>query len=306
MNRRGIGLIAPFPYFGGKSRVAGRIWERFGEVANYVEPFCGSAAVLLANPRPCIETINDASGHVANFWRATKMKADEVAEHADRIVSEACLIAINRRLIAAELAPKLKEDPEFFDAKLAGWWLWGMCCWIGDGFAVQDFAKLPHVGNAGRGINRKLPHVGDAGRGEYIRSLLAGLRDRLRDVRVCCGDWSRVTGPSVTTKHGLTAVFLDPPYKAKNRSAVYDHEREGCEGVYDWAAESGEDPRLRICLCGYDGDWNPPSGWELVRWKAEGGYGSQGDGRGRKNSRRERLWFSPHCLRPDLFSGVNE
>ena len=40
-------LKAPFPWFGGKSRVADIVWDRFGDVANYVEPFFGSGAVLL-------------------------------------------------------------------------------------------------------------------------------------------------------------------------------------------------------------------------------------------------------------------
>ena len=55
-------LPAPFPWFGGKSRVAPAVWERFGVVRNYVEPFFGSGAVLLARPAPFEgpETINDA------------------------------------------------------------------------------------------------------------------------------------------------------------------------------------------------------------------------------------------------------
>jgi DNA adenine methylase len=43
-------LKAPFPYFGGKSKIAGAVWQRFGDVQNYVEPFCGSATMLLARP----------------------------------------------------------------------------------------------------------------------------------------------------------------------------------------------------------------------------------------------------------------
>lgn len=43
-------MNAPFPYFGGKSRVADLVWSRFGDVKNYVEPFCGSCAVLLKRP----------------------------------------------------------------------------------------------------------------------------------------------------------------------------------------------------------------------------------------------------------------
>ena len=43
-------MKAPFPYFGGKSKVAGEVWRRFGDVPNYVEPFAGSTAVLLKRP----------------------------------------------------------------------------------------------------------------------------------------------------------------------------------------------------------------------------------------------------------------
>jgi hypothetical protein len=30
-------LKAPFPWFGGKRKVADMVWQRFGDVANYVE-----------------------------------------------------------------------------------------------------------------------------------------------------------------------------------------------------------------------------------------------------------------------------
>lgn len=58
-------LRAPFPYFGGKSRVAAECWRRFGDVRNYIEPFMGSAAMLLGRPHwpwkgNRIETVNDA------------------------------------------------------------------------------------------------------------------------------------------------------------------------------------------------------------------------------------------------------
>ena len=58
-------LKAPFPYFGGKSRIAPVLWDAFGrDVANYVEPFCGSAATLLSRPGGAgkVEIINDADG----------------------------------------------------------------------------------------------------------------------------------------------------------------------------------------------------------------------------------------------------
>lgn len=48
----------------------------------------------------------------------------------------------------------------------------------------------------------------------------------------------------------------------------------------------------------YEGDHPMPDTWECVAWKAKGGYGSQGAGAGRDNAKRERIWFSPACLRP--------
>lgn len=73
-------LQAPFPYFGGKSRIADVIWQRLGDVANYVEPFAGSLAVLLQRPHePRIETVNDIDCYIANFGRATAHEPEQVA-----------------------------------------------------------------------------------------------------------------------------------------------------------------------------------------------------------------------------------
>lgn len=94
-------LRAPFPWFGGKSRAASIIWERFGDPANYIEPFAGSLAVLLARPtRPRIETVNDLDCNVANFWRAVKADPEAVAKFADWPVNEADLHARHRWLVA--------------------------------------------------------------------------------------------------------------------------------------------------------------------------------------------------------------
>jgi site-specific DNA-adenine methylase len=77
-------LRAPFPWYGGKSLAAPLIWRAFGNVPNYVEPFAGSLAVLLARPStPKVETVNDKDGLIANFWRATQAAPAEVARWAE-------------------------------------------------------------------------------------------------------------------------------------------------------------------------------------------------------------------------------
>ena len=289
-------LRAPFPWYGGKFRAASLIWERFGDVANYVEPFAGSLAVLLARPtEPKIETVNDLDCHVANFWRAVQSDPDAVAKWCDCPVNEADLHARHLWLVQGLPAhrERMMTEPEYFDAKIAGWWVWGICQWIGSGWCAERKPpiQLPHVGNSGRGVHRKLPHVGDAGRG----GLFEELTDRLRRVRVCCGDWSRVTGDSVTWRNGLTGVLLDPPYQDGDMEYVAGHGNVSQEAAR-WAVENGDNPLLRVALCGYEGEHDMPASWECVAWKAKGGYGGQSKQHDNPNAKRERIWFSPHCI----------
>lgn len=95
LSDRKLPLKAPFPYPGGKSRVADLVWSRLGDVDNYVEPFAGSLAMLLKRPADHfangyrVETVNDANHYLVNFWRAVKNAPAEVAEYADWPVMEA-------------------------------------------------------------------------------------------------------------------------------------------------------------------------------------------------------------------------
>jgi site-specific DNA-adenine methylase len=319
-------MQAPFPWFGGKSRVAAEVWRRFGGVRNYVEPFFGSGAVLLGRPQPFdgVETINDLDGYVANFWRAVQAAPDLVAEYADNPVNENDLHARHAWIVnnGSGLPAKLEGDPFYFDPLIAGWWVWGICCWIGSGFAsgkgpwhVVEGKLVRDKKNDGLGvkrerplcvdvgINRQLPHLG-AGKGVNrsvcLRDWFAELSARLARVRVCCGDWSRVCGPSVTYIRGLTGVFLDPLYAdtAKRASDLYSRDSPTvAHDVREWAIANGENPKMRIALCGYEGEHVMPDSWSVYAWKTHGGYASQGDG-SNQNKYRERIWFSPACLVP--------
>lgn len=502
-------MKAPFPYFGGKRRVAPWVWEAMGDVDNYVEPFAGSLAVLLERPSTHVkraETVNDKDSLLANFWRALAADPDAVAHHCDWPVNEcvpagtaiatptgsrpieslsagdevwgfdecgtvvrSVVIATTSSdvstdelvvvgpltltknhpvwttkgyvpagdLVAGEkvgmvicadgpeaqepesymrvlraslrhedvdpgsalheprgserlgrsgsegggscrvyniqtdvgnyfaegtlvhncdlfarhlwlvneglttLRDGMEADPNFYDAKIAGWWVWGINAWIGSGWCsgtgpwiADDDRKLPHLGDAGRGVNRQLPHLGDAGRGVngpaddsfmlhggsgapsaswdhslrhdgeapvygYMRALAA----RLRRVRVCCGDWSRVVTKGALTYGSTVGVFLDPPYsgdvRTKDLYATEGH--DVAAEVRDWAVAHGDDTRLRIVLAGYEAEHEAhmPASWRRIVYSASKAYGtSSGGGVNAANRHKERLWLSPGCLRP--------
>lgn len=183
-------LRAPFPYFGGKRRVAHLVWERFGDTPNYCEPFCGSLAVLLGRPHePRAETVNDLDCYVANFWRALQQDPEAVARHADWPVNEADLHARHQWLVnQTEWREAMKSNPDHFDAKVAGW-----CdrigstkaSSIGDAIAPRGIhAKRPRLAAGergvckkrpsmikGTGVHRKMPRIDGGGTGIDNRSL---------------------------------------------------------------------------------------------------------------------------------------
>jgi DNA adenine methylase len=358
-----VKLKAPFPWFGGKSRAAAIVWDRFGDCPNYVEPFAGSLAVLLGRPTPGrIETVNDLDCFLSNFWRAVAADPEAVAQHADWPVNEADLHARHLWLVdRVAFRESIRADPGFYDARIAGWWVWGLCQWIGSGWCTAPewsgrsnagragrgvHAKRPRLAAGGRGVSRQIPCLsgdsgaagrgihasgltrkipdlggahGNAGRGVHASGVDASqsgvlawfiaLQDRLRHVRVCCGDWARVLGPAPTTCIGVTGVLLDPPYAdtAGRDPNLYAHDSlTVAHDVRAWAVAHGEDPKLRIALCGYEGEHEMPESWECVAWKAHGGFSGQRKGTANVNAGRERIWFSPHCLRlqPGLFDAV--
>ncbi len=293
-----------------------------------MEPFAGSLAVLLGRPSPPgIETVNDLDGFLCNVWRALALAPAETARWAEWPVNECDLHARHLWLRARResLSARLMADPEYYDAKIAGWWLWGIACWIGTGWCgpggtgpwgVRD-GHLVHLGDAGQGVTRKRVHLGGEGSGQGVacqsvdahgglRAYFARLQARLCRVRVCCGDWRRVVGDAPTVHHGLTGLFLDPPYgeDTQRTSSIYAEDSlTVAREVQAWCLAHGHDARLRIVLCGYAGEHEAleAAGWQCYLWKAPGGYANQGTNKQTvMNAGRERLWASPACLRPAM------
>ena len=92
-------------------------------------------------------------------------------------------------------------------------------------------------------------------------------------------------------------MLLDPPYSAPRTSDLYTHDGLATQAVSRWCLEHGTDPKLRIVLCGYEGEHDLP-GWTVIPWKAQGGYGHQAQATANLNHHKERLWLSPNCITP--------
>lgn len=337
-------MAAPFPYFGGKRRAAPLIWQALGDPGGYVEPFAGSAGCLLARPAfkgRRVETLNDADGWLVNTWRAIQHSPAEVAAHAAGPVSEvdyhARLAWLQERRTDG-LVSWLEGDPEVYDPKAAGWWLYVAACGIGDPWgggpwrvingrlvdtreATPDREstsppgvnrELPHLGNAGRGVHRALPHLGDAGQGEHLEQLTAymnTLAARLERVRITCGSWERVVKPSALRAtsggDGAVGILLDPPYATSgDLYASGDSDGTISTAVREWCMTAPGD--LRIVLCGYGDEHDAllDHGWRRQEGRSGGGAGYSTD---RASGRRERLWLSPACVGyvdDTLFGGV--
>lgn len=132
---------------------------------------------------------------------------------------------------------------------------------------------------------------------EWFRAL----KERTRGLRILCGDFRRLLTPSVlgfgknVGGRRPTAVMLDPPYDPELRMKhIYNNDDpDTWSAARQWALENGENPDLRIALCGYEDGTEMP-GWECVSWKPNRGFA----GPNNMNRLKERIWFSPHCLRP--------
>lgn len=307
-------MRAPFPYFGSKRLIAEQVWQALGDVASYCEPFAGSAAVLLARPGGAgrIETINDLSGYVCNFWRAVKHHRAGLLSLADQLdypVIEIDLHSRHRWLVAREesLKAEMDADPDACDVKAAAWWAWGLSAWIGSGWC-----------DGGR-LSTQMPSVADTGKGVHTRTIaldkaIDDLAERMRRVRVLCGDWRRVVTPAALCHRlvdGRVGVFLDPPYLDESDGKKRTMGLYGKEDSADVAAEAAawarsaaeEHPTWRIVLAGYEGEHDMP-GWEVVAWDTSaglwgsGGYGRKAGNDAEGNTARERLWLSPACDKP--------
>jgi len=222
------GLRPPFPYYGAKGRLAGRIVDLIPEHRIYAEPFAGSAAVLFAKSPAPVEVINDLDHNVVTFFRVLRDNEPEL-------------------LRALRFTPYARD--EFASADLTE-----------DGIDDLERARRFFVrttqghnaagsgGRAGWSNGIRARHT-DATATTNLVDRLYQVADRLRTVVVDNRDALEV----IDAHDAPDAVFyLDPPYLSGTRQCGrdYAHEADG-EDFHRTLAEALRSVAGTVLLSGY-------------------------------------------------------
>jgi DNA adenine methylase len=305
-------ILPPFTYFGSKSSIADEIWNIVGNVDTYIEPFCGSAAVLLGRPNIQPDTyyheiINDCNGFITNFFRAVKEAPSEVAKWADYPSSELDLHArcgwmLNRE----ERLVWCLEDPDFYDPKIAGWWIWGASIWLGSGYMEigtgSCYSNGAHLlkGEKSSGFSRQRQVLQPVKlRSKKIREIgienyIISISNRLKYVTVMCGDWERAVcnGALFGNKNTKRFIFLDPPYDistGRYKRLYNNNDGSVAHDVRKWCLDHQNDENTIIALCGYDEhDGLMNDTWNKLEWAGPKGMAATKN----ENRHKEIIYFN--------------
>ncbi|GAG08047.1 unnamed protein product, partial [marine sediment metagenome] len=184
-------LRAPFGYPGGKSRSLGNILPHLPYRNKYIEPFGGSAAVLLARKPSKLEVFNDRYAGVVAFYRCLR----------DPILFPKLLEWLDLTIHAREEFTWCKNTWENPDdpVERAGRWY----------YMVQS-----SFGSIGRNWGRQTTRSSMAGKIRRKLKLFPEIHERFFNVQVENQDWEDCLRDYDSPD---AVIYCDPPYVDVNR-----------------------------------------------------------------------------------------
>lgn len=197
------------PWFGSKRQLADRIVLALGEHRCYLEPFCGSMAVLLSKPVATLEIVNDLHGDLINLARHIQSPA----------TSNTLLERLQRTLVGPDLwqdaAKVIRGEP--FEATLDRAAAYFVYSWQG---------RNGSAGSNG-GNNFCVRYTSEGGSpGTRFRNTVECIPDwfeRLRAVTILNMDAFELL-EKFEDKDG-TAIYCDPPYLVKGAKYTHDFDK---------------------------------------------------------------------------------
>lgn len=187
--RKGGRKLSAFPYPGGKTSYVEEIIHHFPDHRRYVEPFGGSAAVLLNKPESYIEVFNDQNSDIVHFFEVLRERREELVDWLRRTPFS--------RELHEEWARSLYsgERPED-DIERAGRWFYLRYTQWGGKIDRYSGFKTSLKRNEARSFRGSIEH-------------LEAIVDRLQDVILENQDYQQILD---RYDREDTLFYLDPPY----------------------------------------------------------------------------------------------
>lgn len=183
------------PYHGGKGRIADWIVSLLPPHRVYIEPFAGSAAVLLAKAPSTHEILNDLDGNAVTFYRVLRDRPEDL-ELACRLTPYA-----RDEFLAADLDDDTIDDVE----RARRWWVRTSQSFNHTGGKHTGWATSVHRGsNSARTVLNRLERFAPA-------------VDRLGHVVIENRDAVAVIEQYSTPD---AVIYADPPYLLATRTAM--------------------------------------------------------------------------------------
>jgi DNA adenine methylase len=233
----------PFPYFGGKQRIARQIIEQFPEHRGYIEPYAGSLSVLFAKEPTVLEVVNDLNGHLVTFWRVLRDEPEALQFVCDRTPharGDFNLAKARDGLDDLEVARRV---------------------WV---LLTQGRSAIWHE----TGWRHYKNSASTTGFGVYMngyRSRLHPAAERIRDVQIECRDGIEII--QTYGAHADNLLYVDPPYLGEVRGSS---KRYGVEmtnaSQHEGMLEALNEARGPVVLSGYSSGLYEAalSGWNRI------------------------------------------
>ncbi|MFB6392556.1 DNA adenine methylase [Polymorphospora lycopeni] len=267
----------PIGYYGSKATIASQIVRLLPPHEHYVEPYCGSLAVLLAKPPSKLETVNDLDQDLVTFWRVCRDRLDDL----ERVV------AFTPHSRVEHLEAYQPADDELETARRV-WVLLSQ----GRSGTLRKTGWRYYVDPAGTSIS--MPAYLDA-----YRSRLPPAARRLMAVSLEARPALEVIAQY--GQHPSTLLYVDPPYLKSTRGGTnYRHEMPD-EAGHRELAEALLEARAAVVVSGYA---SPLYGdlygaWDRVEIATGTGQGGTYEGR------TEVLWSNrPLGRQASLFDAL--
>lgn len=283
---------SPFPWFGGKQKLADEILALFPTHLVYVEVFGGGASVLLSKPPAKLDVYNDLDEGLVNFFRCLR-------DAPDRLVP------------LLEITPYARSE---WEAAKTGWWTaedpverarqWYVVASQSFGAMVARDAR-PSTGRGWGGERLGLMHLNRAASTANRVDNIWRFVERMRLVQIECLDWRACLD---RYDHSDCVFYLDPPYVAGTRRAGgYVHELsddDHAELVERVLALEGV-----AVVSGYDHPIYTPlvdvGGFARHEFDVLSTAGQRSVDR-QRDRRLEVVWASPRAAQPNLFNTTAE